>query len=307
MFLIDEATNIVAIDPAQADSISKEVTEQLTDAAAQGNFDFVLQTIIGYGVELGKKILIALAIYFVGRWIIKMIKRGVNRLMERRNTAPEIRSFMGSVVNVTLTVLLIITVISALGIETTSFAALIASAGVAIGMAMSGQMQNLAGGVMILLQKPYRIGDYIETNGKEGSVKSIQIFNTYITTIDNKTIIIPNGSISNSVLTNFSTQENRRVDLTVSVEYGQDINKAQQVLMEVINANEKIMKDSGFEPFIGLVQLADSSVNLTVRVWGKAADYWDIYFYMNRQVYDAFNKAGVGFPFPQITVHQAAK
>ena len=225
---------LIKVDPAAADSASKAVAEQLHTAAASGNFDLVVQTIIGYGVELGKKILIALVIYFVGRWLVKLIRRGVQRIMERRKMAPEVQSFMGSVVNVTLTVLLVITVISALGIETTSFAALLASAGVAIGMALSGQMQNLAGGVMILLQRPYRIGDYIETNGKEGTVKSIQIFNTYITTVDNKTIIIPNGSISNGVLVNYSAQENRRVDLTIGVEYGQDIDQAKQVIYDVI-------------------------------------------------------------------------
>ena len=199
--------------------------------------------------------------------------------------------------------ILIISVVGALGIETTSFAALLASAGVAIGMAMSGQMQNLAGGVLILLQKPYKIGDYIETNGIQGVVESVQIFTTKLKTVDNKVITVPNGAISGSVLTNYSDQPLRRVDFSFGVEYGQDFEKAKQVLMQVVDADEHILKDPA--PFVELGELADSSVNITVRVWCNGADYWTVFFDMNRKVYETFNKEGIGFPFPQITVHQA--
>lgn len=272
-------------------------------AASVDKLGLLLQQLIELGVSLGKKVLMAVVIYLVGRYIVRFLKRVVNGFLDRRNVVPEVKTFVGSIVSVSLNLILIISVVGALGIETTSFAALLASAGVAIGMAMSGQMQNLAGGVLILLQKPYKIGDYIETNGIQGSVESIQIFTTKLKTVDNKVITVPNGAISGSVLTNYSDQPLRRVDFSFGVEYGQDFEKAKQVLMQVIDADEHILKDPA--PFVELGELADSSVNITVRVWCNGADYWTVFFDMNRKVYETFNKEGIGFPFPQITVHQA--
>lgn len=272
-------------------------------AASVDKLGLLLQQLIELGVSLGKKVLMAVVIYLVGRYIVRFLKRVVNGFLDRRNVVPEVKTFVGSIVSVSLNLILIISVVGALGIETTSFAALLASAGVAIGMAMSGQMQNLAGGVLILLQKPYKIGDYIETNGIQGVVESVQIFTTKLKTVDNKVITVPNGAISGSVLTNYSDQPLRRVDFSFGVEYGQDFEKAKQVLMQVIDADEHILKDPA--PFVELGELADSSVNITVRVWCNGADYWTVFFDMNRKVYETFNKEGIGFPFPQITVHQA--
>lgn len=272
-------------------------------AASVDKLGLLLQQLIELGVSLGKKVLMAVVIYLVGRYIVRFLKRVVNGFLDRRNVVPEVKTFVGSIVSVSLNLILIISVVGALGIETTSFAALLASAGVAIGMAMSGQMQNLAGGVLILLQKPYKIGDYIETNGIQGVVESVQIFTTKLKTVDNKVITVPNGAISGSVLTNYSDQPLRRVDFSFGVEYGQDFEQAKRVLMQVIDADEHILKDPA--PFVELGELADSSVNITVRVWCNGADYWTVFFDMNRKVYETFNKEGIGFPFPQITVHQA--
>ncbi|MCQ2349823.1 MAG: mechanosensitive ion channel [Paludibacteraceae bacterium] len=272
-------------------------------AASVDKLGLLLQQLIELGVSLGKKVMMAVIIYLVGRYIVRFLKRVVTGFLERRNVVPEVKTFVSSIVTVSLNVILIISIIGALGIETTSFAAILASAGVAIGMAMSGQMQNLAGGVLILLQKPYKIGDYVETNGIQGVVESIQIFTTKLKTVDNKVITIPNGSISGSVLTNYSDQPLRRVDFSFGVEYGQDFEQAKRVLMQVIDADEHILKDPA--PFVELGELADSSVNITVRVWCNGADYWTVFFDMNRKVYETFNKEGIGFPFPQITVHQA--
>lgn len=185
----------------------------------------------------------------------------------------------------------------------TSFAAILASVGVAAGMALSGNLQNFAGGIVILVLRPYKIGDFVQIGGESGVVKSIQIFNTVLTTPDNKTIIIPNNSIASGNLTNYSTEEKRRVDFSFGVDYGTDIKKVRQVLETIIANDARILKDPAH--FIGLGELADSSVNITVRVWVKSADYWDVFFAMNETVYDTFNKEGINFPFPQVTVHKA--
>lgn len=305
----DDSAALANMGSTMKEGISNVVTSVATGdlqgatAAGFSNLNVLLQQLIELGVSFGKKILMAVVIYLVGRYIVRFLKRVVNGFLDRRNVVPEVKTFVGSIVSVSLNLILIISVVGALGIETTSFAALLASAGVAIGMAMSGQMQNLAGGVLILLQKPYKIGDYIETNGIQGVVESVQIFTTKLKTVDNKVITVPNGAISGSVLTNYSDQPLRRVDFSFGVEYGQDFEKAKQVLMQVIDADEHILKDPA--PFVELGELADSSVNITVRVWCNGADYWTVFFDMNRKVYETFNKEGIGFPFPQITVHQA--
>lgn len=290
------------------------ITEELETAAetaaetaepAMESFDLsaLWESLLTSGVDIGKKILAAFVVYFIGRYIIKFISRLIKKLLDKRNIAVEIKSFLDSVVSFGLNVLLVISVIGCLGVETTSFAALLASVGVAIGMALSGQTSNFAGGILLLLQRPYKIGDYIETNGVAGTVDAIQIFSTRIITVDNKVIIIPNGSITGGVITNYSQLETRRVDFSFGVEYGQDLDQARATLLEVINNDARILKDP--EPFIKLGELADSSVNITVRVWVKSGDYWGVFFDMNEMVYKTFNARNIGFPFPQVTVHQA--
>lgn len=263
----------------------------------------LMDKLVGYGTELGKSILIAILIYFIGRYLIKLVDKMLVKVMNRRKFLPEVQTFLSSVVHIALTILLVISIVGALGVETTSFAALLASAGVAVGMALSGQLQNFAGGVIILLLRPYKIGDFVEAGGVSGTVKAIQIFNTVLTTADNKVITVPNGSISNGVLVNYSQMDTRRVDWTFGVEYGSDVEKVKACVNRILAADARILKDPAV--FIALGALADSSVNVTVRAWVKSADYWDVFFDINQKVYEQFNAEGIEFPFPQLTVHQA--
>lgn len=263
----------------------------------------LMDKLVGYGTELGKSILIAILIYFIGRYLIKLVDKMLVKMMNRRKFLPEVQTFLSSVVHIALTILLVISIVGALGVETTSFAALLASAGVAVGMALSGQLQNFAGGVIILLLRPYKIGDFVEAGGVSGTVKAIQIFNTVLTTADNKVITVPNGTISNGVLVNYSQMDTRRVDWTFGVEYGSDVEKVKACVNRILAADARILKDPAV--FIALGALADSSVNVTVRAWVKSADYWDVFFDINQKVYEQFNAEGIEFPFPQLTVHQA--
>jgi small conductance mechanosensitive channel len=261
------------------------------------------QQLIDAGVNAGSAILKAAIVFFIGRYIIRTINKIVRRMLEKRNIDVSIKTFIGSLVNISLTVLLIISVVGALGVETTSFAALLASAGVAVGMALSGNLQNFAGGLIVLLFKPYKVGDFIESQGVSGVVKEIQIFHTILTTGDNKVVYIPNGSLSSGMVTNYNTLSTRRVDWTFGVEYGEDFDRVESVLKEIIAADKRILVTPA--PFIALKELDASSVNVVVRCWVAPADYWDVYFDMQKTVYKVFNDKGIGFPFPQLTVHQA--
>lgn len=262
-----------------------------------------LQTLLTHASQLGWAILKALIIFIVGRFVISLLNKLVRTMLNKREIDPSVRSFAGSLVNVVLTILLIISVVGALGVQTTSFAALLASAGVAIGMALSGNLSNFAGGLIILLLKPYKVGDYIESQGVSGSVKEIQIFHTVLNTPDNRVIYIPNGSLSSGVVTNYSFQVTRRVEWTFGVDYGTDFEKVRQTLETVLSQDTRILADP--KPLIALNQLTDSSVNFVVRVWVKSSDFWDVFFDINRRVYETFNAEGINFPFPQLTVHQA--
>ncbi len=275
-------------------------TETLTDKPQQ--LEVIIQQFFDWGISAGKNILVALIVFVVGRFIISMINKFVAGMLERRHVEATIQSFLKSFVNILLTVLLIISVVSALGINTTSFAALLASAGVAIGMALSGNLQNLAGGLIILLFKPYKVGDWIEAQGTSGSVKEIQIFHTLLTTGDNKVVYIPNGAMSSGVVTNYNRNDTRRVEWIIGVEYGANIEQIKATLEELINADQRILQDPA--PMIVLYALSASSVDICIRIWTTQAQYWNVYFDMNRRIYDEFNKRGIDFPFPQLTVHQ---
>lgn len=262
-----------------------------------------LDKLTDFAISGGEKILVAVIVFIVGRLVIKLIKKLTNRILERRKFDPGVKSFLGSMINIVLMTLLIISVIGALGVNTASFAALLASAGVAIGMALSGQLQNFAGGLIILIFRPYRVGDYISAQGIEGVVKEIQILYTIINTTDNKMIFVPNGGMSNGLVINYSRNDMRRVDLVFGVEYGTAFEKVESVLKEIIASNDKILNSP--EPAIAMSQLADSSVNISLKVWAKTADYWDVYFFLNKTVYATFNEKGISFPFPQLTIHRA--
>ena len=280
-----------------------EAANEVVKAVEKGEVSQLVSQLIDLSVQAGKSILVAILILVVGRFIVKLINKLVGQMLDRRKVDPTIASFTKSFVNVLLMVLLIITVVSALGVNTTSFAALLASAGVAVGMALSGNLQNLAGGLLLLFFKPYKVGDYISAQGVEGVVKAIQIFHTVLTTVDNKEIFVPNGALSSGTVVNFSRNDLRRVDQVVTVEYGTDVNAVREAVMDIANADSRILKDPA--PFVELGALADSSVNFTIRLWVKTADYWGVWFDMNRKVYEEFNKRGIGFPFPQIQVHQS--
>lgn len=263
----------------------------------------LINSVIEQGGQLGLTIIKAIIVFVVGRFVIRMVNKLVRNILIKRNIDPSVKTFVGSLVNVTLMILLTISVVGALGVQTTTFAALLASAGVAIGMALSGNLSNFAGGLIILLFKPYKVGDYIESQGVGGTVKEIQIFHTILITPDNRNIFIPNGSLSSGVVVNTSNETTRRVDWTFGVEYGSDYDKVRNVILSVLSKDSRIFTDPA--PFIELTQLADSSVNFVVRVWVKSSDYWGVYFAINKEIYATFNEAGIGFPFPQLTVHQA--
>lgn len=262
-----------------------------------------ISSLIEQGSHLGWTIIKAIIVFLVGRFVIKMINKLVRRILTKRDFDPSVKTFMGSLVNVTLMILLIISVVGALGVQTTSFAALLASAGVAVGMALSGNLSNFAGGLIILLFKPYKVGDYIESQGVGGTVKEIQIFHTILLTADNKNIFIPNGSLSSGIVTNIGKEPTRRVEWTFGVEYGSDYEHVKGVIESVLAQDARILGDPA--PFIALSALADSSVNVVVRAWVKSSDYWGVYFETNKAIYATFNAEGIGFPFPQLTVHQA--
>lgn len=274
----------------------------MQETEAVDKISVALDKLVDFAISGGEKILVAIIVYIVGKFLIKLIKNLMNRLMERKKLDPGVKSFLGSMINIVLTILLIVSVIGALGVNTTSFAALLASAGVAIGMALSGQLQNFAGGLIILVFKPYKVGDYIACQGTEGTVKEIQILHTILTTTDNKTIFIPNGGLSSGTVINYSRNATRRVDLTFGVEYGTTFEKVEQTLKEIIAADSRILKDPAY--IIAMSQLADSSVNIALKVWVKTEDYWGVYFDLNKTVYATFNEKGIGFPFPQLTIHQ---
>ena len=265
--------------------------------------DFIAKA-LNAGIDLGGRILAALIIFIIGKFLINWANKLFATMLQKRHVDASIQSFLKSIVNITLLVMLFLVVIGKLGIELTSFAALLASVGVAVGMALSGNLSNFAGGVIILVFRPYKVGDYIEAStGASGTVTDIQIFHTVLTTPDNKVIFAPNGAMSGAVVTNYSRKDTRRLDFTFGVEYGTDFNQAKAIILEIINKDNRIMKDPA--PFIELGALADSSVNITVRVWVNASDYWAVNFDMNKNIYATFNEKGISFPFPQLTVHQA--
>lgn len=265
------------------------------------NINIDLGSISDLAVKYGLKLLLALITLVIGLWIIKMILNAIGRNMEKRDVDATVRQFLRSLLSALLKIMLIIAVISMVGVEMTSFVAILAAAGFAIGMALSGTLQNFAGGVILIIFKPFKAGDFIDAQGYMGTVKEIQIFNTILKTPDNKTIIIPNGGLSTGSMTNFSTEPQRRVDFTFGIGYSDDIDKAKSVISRLIDADSRILKDPA--PFVAVSELADSSVNLVVRVWADAGNYWGIFFDMTENVKKAFDKEGISIPFPQTDVH----
>lgn len=260
-------------------------------------YDLLLNGVIKHG----PKVLYAFIALLIGLWIIKIFTRLLRKGFKARDIDDSLQSFLTSLFSITLKTLLVVSVITMLGIQMTSFIAILGAAGLAIGMALSGMLQNFAGGVLILILKPFKVGDFISAQGHSGTVNEIQIFNTVLKTPDNKTIIIPNSGLSTGSMINFSVEENRRVDLQIGIGYNDEIDKAKSVLESIIASNDKILKDPA--PFIGVVELADSAVNFAVRLWVNAANYWDVFFFMQETMKKTFDKEGIGIPFPQQDVH----
>jgi small conductance mechanosensitive channel len=249
----------------------------------------------------GPKLVGAIITLIIGLWVISILRKVVAKRLEKNEVDASLRGFLNSMIGILLKIMLFISVVGMVGVQMTSFIAILGAAGLAVGMALSGTLQNFAGGVMLLMFKPFKTGDYIDAQGFSGTVNEIQIFNTILKTPDNKTIIIPNGGLSTGPMTNFSTEPQRRVDFVFGIGYGDDVDLARKVLNNLITADKRILKDP--EPVIVVSELADSSVNLTVRVWAKASDYWGIFFDMQEKVYKTFSKEGLNIPFPQMDVH----
>ena len=296
------------------DTLVEQVTETIQDTTAVNNMvdgvkklattpisEWLPDLVKEYLVPFGIKLVIAILVLILGHWVIKLIKKGLTKAMLRHNADPSLASFVMSLVSVLLTFFLIMAIVGILGVNTSSLVALLASAGLAIGMALSGTLQNFAGGVMIMLFKPFKVGDFIAAQGYEGIVNAIQIFNTIILTPDNKTVILPNGALSTGPVTNFNKEIERRVDWVFSISYGDDYDKAKAVLQKLCDADQRILKEP--KPIIELIKMTDSSIDLTVRVRVKPENYWAVYFRMNELVYKTFPQEGLHFPFPQMDVH----
>lgn len=283
------------------DSVQKANLAKAVEKIATLDYHEVLQTMLSEAVWIVIKIVIALAIYFLGRWIVRRVVQLIDVAMERRKVDVSLRSFMRNTVRVVFSLILVLIVVQTLGVNVTSLIAVFSAATLAIGMALSGTAQNFAGGVMILMMKPYRVGDYISAQGQSGTVREIKLFSTVITTTDNQTIYIPNNAIATAIIDNYTTAEQRRVDWTVGISYGDDVDVARETILAMLAADARILRETA--PVVWVAALADSSVNLTVRAWVANADYWDVFFEYNERFYKELPKAGINFPFPQMDVH----
>lgn len=282
------------------------LTAQEKGAATVANlknmtFTDIVSMLAEWGIEIAAKIAIALVIYFIGRWLIGRLIKIVNKICDKRGVEISLQRFFDNMIKVVLYICLVLMVVGVLGIDTTSLIAMFASASLAIGMALSGTMQNFAGGVMILLLRPYRIGDYIEAQGQAGTIKEITLFNTVILTVDNKTIYVPNSTISSGIINNYSQSATRRVDWNVTISYGDDVEAARRAMMAMMSEDKRIKQDPA--PVVYVSSLGENAVNLAVRAWVDNADYWDVFFELNERIYNELPKHGLHFPFPQLSVH----
>lgn len=284
------------------DSVQKAQLAEVVTKIVNTDYHQLVDDLISQAMWIGLKILLALAIYFVGKWITKWILRVLNRSFERRNVDMSLRNFLRSMIKVVMMILVILAAIQTLGINTTSFLAIFASAGLAVGMALSGTLQNFAGGVILLLLRPYRIGDYITAQGQSGTVKNIGLFSTQLTTPDNRIIYVPNSAISTSIVDNYSQPETRRLDWTISVSYGTDVELVRKTVLDILNADSRVLREPA-EPAVLLKELGASAVIISARCWVSNADYWDVNFAVNERIYTELPKNGVQFAYPQLDVH----
>lgn len=261
----------------------------------------LMQTAMDFILANGIRLLGAIVVLIAGLWLAGKLSRVLYNIMEKREIDPSLRSFLRSLISITLRILVFITILGMVGVPMTSFIAILGAAGLAVGLALSGTLQNFAGGVLILILKPFKVGHFIEAQGFMGTVLEIQIFNTILKTPDNLTIVIPNGGLATGSMTNYSLNETRRAQWVFGIAYGEDYKKAEKVLQGILDEDPRVLKDPPTKIFLS--DLADSSVNITVRAWANLDDFWPLNFEIKEKVYDAFNREGIGIPFPQLDVH----
>lgn len=263
-----------------------------------------LNQLTALAVDFGPRLLLAIIFLIVGLRVIKAFIRFFRNALNKRDVDPSLSPFVSSILDALLKIMLVISVISMVGVNTTSFIAVLGAAGLAIGLALQGSLSNFASGVLILILKPYRVGDVIETAGQTALVHEIQIFHTILKSFDNKHIIVPNSQVYSGVITNYSKEEFRRVDMQFGASYDDDLKKVKSILEQLVSEDDRVLKnEEGREPFVRMTEMADSSINFTVRVWAEAADYWAIYFDMMEKVKLAFDQEGISIPFPQVDAH----
>jgi small conductance mechanosensitive channel len=302
-------TNLFAAVP---DTTGTKMIENLDEKAAstaelikQGRFHELLDQFLTFSIDLLGKLLIVLALFFVGKWIIRKIHKFLNNIFSKRSMDSALKGFLLNLTNVILFTALFILIINIVGSQTVSLAAIIGSAGLAIGLAVKDNLANFAGGVMLLFNKPFKGGDYIQAQNIEGTVKTVGILYTTLTTIDNKTVYIPNGPLSTGTITNYTTQENRRVDLLIGVDYGSDVELVKKILLNAALQHPKVLDDPA--PFARMSKMNDSSIDFVLRVWVKSPDYWEVNFDLTEEIYKQLNANGLNIPFPQMTVHLAGQ
>jgi len=276
-----------------------DVTEMIpTDMDQVGQLWGQVQDVVAVW---GLKVIAAIAIFIIGRWVAMGLRRGIRRMMQKADVDPIIIGFVGSITYIGLLAFVIIAALGQLGIQTTSFIAILGAAGLAIGLALQGSLANFAAGFLMIIFRPFKVGDFIEGAGVAGVVEAIQIFTTTLKTGDNKIIIIPNAKLSGDNIINYSAQTRRRVDMTVGVAYDADLSKVRDVLKDIISKESRVHADP--EPLIAVAELADNSVNFVVRVWTDTGDYWGVKFAMTETIKNRFDEAGIGIPFPQRDIH----
>lgn len=307
--------SVITISPI--DSLAKPDTANIVQSEIAAVVEHIATTpanellgeLLDKAISFGLKVIAAFIIYCIGAWLIGRIKKMLNRMFTRKNTDAAIASFIQSITSIALTIILVLVTVGTLGIDTTSLAALLTGGGLAIGMALNGTVQNFAGGIMLLVFRPFKAGDYIAAQGFEGTVTEINIVSTKLTTVDNRCIIIPNGILSNNTIDNFSQNPLRRIDWTVNVEYGCTVEDTKKLLMELMTSDMRIMQDDKAPalPFVALKGMQDNGITFVMRAWVNASDYWDVCFDMNERIYTELPKNGIKFPYPKMDVIVSAR
>ena len=294
-----------------ADSAAGSELKEAIGAATQPlNLDIkhwfsrsMLEEWLNAGINFGLRVILVLVLFWLGKVVITRLKKIFNGILRRRNIEGVAVSLLDSVFTAILYIALFLFLAGVLGVKSVSFAAVLASMGLAVGMALSGQLQNLAGGVIIIVTKPFKLGDFISSQGTDGTVKAVRLFHTEVLTPDNKAAFIPNGLLSSNNIINYSHENIRRVEWTIGIEYNEDFDRARNLLRSIIESDARILKTPDYT--IALLSLGASSVNIVIRAWTANETYWDVFLDINERIYKEFNAAGIGFPFPQLTVHQA--